>query len=69
MINFPSGTNGKSIILGVLILKHITVLANKVDPDQMPHYVASDPGLHCLPVNLLRFPGKNGLMQYQYFII
>ena len=25
MINFPFGTNGKSIILGVSILKHITV--------------------------------------------
>ena len=25
MINFPFGTNGKSIILGVPILKHITV--------------------------------------------
>ena len=36
--------------------------ANSVDPDQMPHYVASDLGLHCLPVTLLPgFPGKNGL--------
>ena len=25
------------------------VLANSVDPDQMPHSVASDLGLHCLP--------------------
>ena len=25
MINFPFGTSGKSIILGVPILKHITV--------------------------------------------
>ena len=25
MINFPFGTNGKSTILGVPILKHITV--------------------------------------------
>ena len=25
MINFPFGTNGKSIIFGVPILKHITV--------------------------------------------
>ena len=24
------------------------LLANDVDPDQMPHYVASDLGLHCL---------------------
>ena len=26
--------------------------ANNVDPDQMPHYVASDLGLHCLPMTL-----------------
>ena len=25
------------------------LLANTVDPDQTPHYVASDLGLHCLP--------------------
>ena len=24
-------------------------MANSVDPDQMPHSVASDLGLHCLP--------------------
>ena len=28
--------------------------ANNVDHDQMPHYVASDLGLHCLPMSLLR---------------
>ena len=38
------------------------MLANKIDPDKMPHYVASDLGLHCLPVILLRVSGKNGLM-------
>ena len=27
--------------------------ANSEDPDQMPHSVASDLGLHCLPVTLL----------------
>ena len=38
------------------------LLANNVGPDQMPHYVASDLGLHCLPIDALhRFPGKNGL--------
>ena len=30
------------------------LLGNNVDPDQMPHYVASDLGLHCLPMTLLR---------------
>ena len=29
------------------------LLANNVGPDQMPHYVASDLGLHCLPKTLL----------------
>ena len=29
------------------------VNANSVDPDQMPHSVASDLGLHCLPVSHL----------------
>ena len=29
------------------------LLANNVDPDQMPHYVASDQGLRCLPMMLL----------------
>ena len=30
--------------------KHI---ANSGDPDQMPHSVATDLGLHCLPITLL----------------
>ena len=29
------------------------LLANTVDPDQTPQYVASDLGLKCLPVTLL----------------
>ena len=28
--------------------------ANSVDPDQTPHSAASDLGLHCLSVSLLR---------------
>ena len=35
--------------------------ANSVDPDQMPHYVASDLGLHCLPVSFYGMLGLNGL--------
>ena len=27
----------------------------------MQHYLAADLGLHCLPLTLLRGPGKNGL--------
>ena len=30
------------------------LLANNEDPDQMPHYVASDLGLQCLHMTLLR---------------
>ena len=30
------------------------LFANSGDPNQMPHSVASDLGLHCLPVTLLR---------------
>ena len=30
------------------------MLANNEAPDQTPHYVASDFGLHCLPMSLLR---------------
>ena len=36
------------------------MLANNVDPDQMPHYVASDLGLHYLPMILYGLPGNNG---------
>ena len=30
------------------------MLANTTDSDQTPHFVASDLGLHCLPMTLLR---------------
>ena len=30
------------------------LFANSGDPAQMPHYAASDLGLHCLPITLLR---------------
>ena len=29
------------------------LFANSGDPDQMPHFAASDLGLHCLPITLL----------------
>ena len=35
-------------------------LANNVDPDQTPHYVASDLGLQCLSMTFYGFPDKNG---------
>ena len=34
---------------------------NNVDPDQTPHDVASDLGLHCLPMTPLRVSSKKGL--------
>ena len=40
-----------SLILFFFLWK--ILLANYVDPDQMPHYVMSDLGLHCLPMTLL----------------
>ena len=32
------------------------LLANTAEPDQTPHYVASDLDLHCLPMTLLQVP-------------
>ena len=32
------------------------MLVNTVNPDQMPHIVASDLGLQCLPMTLLQVP-------------
>ena len=32
------------------------LLANNLDTDQMPHYLESDLGLHCLPLTLLQVP-------------
>ena len=42
-----------SIVLLLFYFKWKILLANSVDPDQMPH-VASDLRLHYLPVTLLR---------------
>ena len=33
--------------------KMAEVFANSEDPDQMPHFAASDLGLHCLPITLI----------------
>ena len=42
----------RSIFFILFLMKNM--LANNVDPDQMPHYVGSDVGLHCLHMTLLR---------------
>ena len=39
------------------------LFANSGDPDQMPHSVASDLGLHCLPITLL------GVSRLQWVVI
>ena len=55
------------VILGLLgLFCHFLFLMEKsvskhfysVDPDQMPHYVASDLGLHCLLMTFLRVSGQ-----------
>ena len=40
------------------------MFANNVDPDQMPHNVASDLGLQCLPMAFYEFPSKEWLMHH-----
>ena len=37
-------------LLGLFGSRQKLLLANSGDPDQMPHYAASDLGLHCLPM-------------------
>ena len=44
---------GSVLLLLFYVLCKI-LIANNVGPDQMPHYVASDLGLHCLPMTLLQ---------------
>ena len=53
----------KQVCISTLNVRQNHRITNSVDPDQMPHYVASDLDLHCLSVTFYRFPGKNGLKQ------
>ena len=39
-------------LLFCLLIENPVLLANDVDHDQTPHYVASDLGLHCLPLTM-----------------
>ena len=51
----PFVTSGVSDLLSFLFFfDGKSCLANTVDPDQMPYYVASHLGLHCLFMILLR---------------
>ena len=36
------------------IFDGIILLANNLDPDQTPHFVVPDVGLHCLPMTLVQ---------------
>ena len=44
---------GVRSILSFFLFLMENPVANNVDPDQMPHHVASDQSLHCLPMTLL----------------
>ena len=52
----------ESILLLLLNFLWKILLENNVNLVQMPHYVTSDLGLHCLPMPFYRFPGKTGLI-------
>ena len=43
-----------SAVSHLFYLEWKILLANTVDPNQTPHYVASDLGLHCLPMTPIR---------------
>ena len=45
------------------------LLENNVDPDQTPHYVASDVGLHSSPMTLLQVSRKILQINRQRLII
>ena len=47
----------RSILSLLFYFRWKILLANNVDPDQTSHYVASDIGLHCLHMTLLRESG------------
>ena len=49
-----------------LSLKIIFVLANSLDPDEMPHNAAIHLGLHCLPTCTLRSIPIKGLIFNKY---
>ena len=41
------------VFIITMFLKNSELITNIVDPDQMPCFAASDPGLHCFPMCLL----------------
>ena len=58
MDSFISNLKGCLVCFIINILIAIPVFnANSVDPDQTPRSVASDLGLHCLPMSNVPFLG------------
>ena len=49
----------------ILFLMKI-LFANNAGPDQTPHYVESDPGLHYVPMNLLQVSRYEWIKVYGY---
>ena len=45
----------RSILSLLFYFRSKIMSANSVDPDQMPHYLASDLGLQCLPMTFMGF--------------
>ena len=53
-----------------LSLKIVLVLANSVDPDEMPHYGAFHLGLHCLLKNPFRgFQYTKGYLNWNFIYL
>ena len=42
-------------------------MTNNVDPDQTPHYAASDQGLYCLLMHMYLVLEKNTVAEYKKF--
>ena len=64
VICWMSGMSGLFCCFYSFLMENL--LANNVDPHQMLRNVASNLGLHCLPMTLLRVLGKNGLIRCVY---
>ena len=47
--------------------KKAKLFANSGDPDQTPHSVASDLGLHCLPITLLGVSRLQWVKKFLFF--
>ena len=50
---FICHVRGVGSILSLIIFLWKILLENNLDPDQMPHYLAFDLSLHCLPMAIL----------------